>query len=115
VGITVVGAIGEALMWAPLASRSTGDVHFRLAGVPAALLAAATIAPYLLDQGLSSVGVMETIAGAGASVLGMGVGLAGALMLAAAWPVQSWLKAAESTDADEFPQRTGAKDPYGFD
>lgn len=100
VAVVALGAVGEALMVAPLFARACGDVHFRVAVLPAALLSLAMTLP-------SAAGVVLREATA---VLGpwLGVGTAvslvvgGGLLLAAALPAHRLLVAVEPED-DQAP------------
>lgn len=113
VGLVVVGAIGEPLLWAGLLSRVTGEVDVRLTLVAAALLGVAGYSGGTVRRALGE--LLEGPAGAvAASGLGGVLGVTGVLMLIAAWPVRSWL-GSTSMDDDDSPAPPSGVDPYGFD
>ncbi len=88
-GVTVVGALGEAFIFAPAFARACGEVHWRASIVPAAALALASTVPSVFS------GFTSFLGGWGATGLAVVPLLAGMACLAAAWPVKRMLEAGE--------------------
>ncbi len=105
-GAIVVGALGEAFIFAPAFARACGEVHWRASIVPAAVLTLASTAPAALSGLLSSLG------GWGATGLAIVPLLAGIACLAAAWPVRRMLEAGEQEPEGKLDAPGGgAHDP----
>jgi hypothetical protein len=111
--LTVIGAVGEALTWGPLAAAACGGVHFRVAIVPAVGITVASYGASFFSRAFDTFDAGATVGGGVASVLSLGVALAGVALLAAAWPLERWVRAREPEEGDA-PEEAGGLDPYGF-